>query len=117
MIDGTWWLVILVAIIIALWLVAKSRTSENNNSTEKGAIPTNDALSKTLKLVKQYFPDYRARRKGNHLLLTKQGVKIAMITVDKKVAVGERRLGGVLIINYHRVPNRVQLDTNLKDAG
>ena len=122
MIDGTWWLVILIAVIMALWLLAKSRgtkTLDNNNNKSLASvnIPSNDALNKTLKLVKQHFPDYRVSRKGNHLLLAKQGVKIAMITIDKKVAVGERHLGEVLVINYHRVPSRAQLGINLQDAG
>lgn len=121
MIDGTWWLVILLAVVVALWLLAKSRTTEtSDNDKNKLAAstktPNNDALHKTLKLVKQHFPDYRVTRKGNHLLITKQGAKVAMITIDKKIAIGERRLGGVLIMNYHRVPSRSQLGINLKDV-
>lgn len=121
MIDGTWWLVILLAVVVALWLIAKSRTTETSDNNNKLAAsaktPTNDALHKTLKLLNQHFPDYRVTRKGNHLLITKQGAKVAMITIDKKIAIGERRLGGVPVMNYHRVPSRSQLSTNLQEVG
>ncbi|WP_261863523.1 hypothetical protein [Psychrobacter sp. JCM 18900] len=42
--------------------------------------------------------------------------KIAMITIDKKIAEGQRRLGDVPVINYHRIPSRAQLTVNLQDA-
>lgn len=124
MIDGTWWLVILLAVVAALWLLAKSRTvkpANNKNTPSKSTVthtkvPANDALQKTLKLVKQQFPDYRVTRKGNHLLITKQNIKLAMITIDKKIAVGQRRLGDVPVLNYHRVPSRNQLNTSLQDS-
>ena len=121
MIDGIWWLVILLVVIATLWILAKARDVKeeaNNKGTQPKSIktPANDALQKTLALVKQHFPDYRVARKANHLLLTKQGKKIAMITIDKKLAAGQRRLGDVPIINYHRVPNRAQLSANLQDA-
>ncbi len=121
MIDGIWWLVILLVVIATLWILAKARDVKeevNNKGTQpkSAKTPANDALQKTLALVKQYFPDYRVARKANHLLLTKQGKKIAMITIDKKLAAGQRRLGDVPIINYHRVPNRAQLSANLQDA-
>ena len=121
MIDGTWWLVILLAVGVALWLLAKSRTTgtANNktiNSAANAAPPNNDALQKTLKLIKLHFPDYRVTRKGHHLLISKQGVKIAMITIDKKIAVGQRRLGEVPVMNYHRVPSLTQIATTLQNA-
>ncbi|WP_250163752.1 hypothetical protein [Psychrobacter sp. WY6] len=78
--------------------------------------PINDDLQKTSVLIKQYFPDYRVTRKTNHLLLSKQDRKIAMITMDKKIASGQRLLGNVPVINYHRVPNRAQLAANLQQA-
>jgi hypothetical protein len=78
--------------------------------------PINDSLQKTSALLKQYFPDYRVNRKANHLLLSKQDKKIVMITIDKKIEVGQRRLGDVPVINYHRVPSRAQLTAHLQDA-
>lgn len=121
MIDGIWWLVILLAVVAALWLLAKSRSNDKPNNKGKpsnlatsATLPNNDALQKTLKLIKQHFPDYRVARKGSHLLISKQGVKIAMITIDKKIAVGQRRLGEVPVMNYHRVPNRTQIATSLQ---
>ena len=119
MIDGIWWLVILFAIIVALWLVAKSRGAKSGekhgSAKSKNTIP-NDALQKTSALLKQYFPGYRVTRKANHLLVSKQGKKIAMITIDKKIAEGQRRLGDVPVINYHHIPSRAQLTANLQDA-
>ncbi len=121
MIDGIWWLVILLAIVIALWIVAKARDDQTESnaktvSTLNTDIATNDALQKTLKLAKQHLPDYRTTRNGQHLLLTKEGKKMAMITIDKKIAAGQRRLGEVAIINYHRVPNRAQLIANVQEV-
>lgn len=121
MIDGIWWLVILFAVIAALWLLAKSRgvkvgETTHNKSSKSVRKPINDDLQKTSVLIKQYFPDYRVTRKTNHLLLSKQDRKIAMITMDKKIASGQRLLGNVPVINYHRVPNRAQLAANLQQA-
>ncbi|MCG3879844.1 hypothetical protein [Psychrobacter sp. Ps6] len=119
MIDGIWWLVILFAIIVALWLVAKSRGAKagekHGSAKSKNTIP-NDALQKTSALLKQYFPGYRVTRKAKHLLISQQGKKVAMITIDKKITEGQRRLGEVPVINYHRVPSRAQLIANLQDA-
>lgn len=122
MIDGTWWLVILLVVVVALWLLARSRGPNNSDKDKKtmslGAkTPINDALQKTLLIIKQHFPEYRVMRKGNHLLITKQSKKIAMITIDKSIAAGQRRLGDVPVINYHRVPSRAQLSTNLQNTG
>ena len=119
MIDGIWWLVILCAVIAVLWLVAKSRGAKTDTKQGSGTLKdpaANDALQKTSALLKQAFPDYRVARKPNHLLVTKQGAKIAMITVDKKLPIGQRRLGEVPVINYHRVPSRAQLTANLQEA-
>lgn len=119
MIDGIWWLVILLAVVAGLWLLAQKRGAKNNHETtasSRAKVSPNDALQKTAAMLKQYFPDYRVTRKGNHLLVIKQGKKIAMITIDKKLATGQRRLGDVPIINYHRTPSRAQLSANLQDA-
>jgi len=119
MIDGIWWLVILFAVIAALWLVAKSRgakVGEQNGYTQSKKDKSHDGLQKTSALLKKYFPNYRVTRKANHLLLSKQDKKIAMITIDRKLATGQRRLGDVPVINYHRVPSRAQLTANLQEA-
>ncbi|WP_201617443.1 hypothetical protein [Psychrobacter urativorans] len=121
MIDGIWWLVIFLAVVAGLWLLAHRRgakkDSKNRNKKTSGKkIPVNDALQKTAVLLKKDFKNYRVTRKGNHLLILKQGKKLAMITIDKKLAVGQRRLGDVPIINYHRPPSRAQLSANLQEA-
>lgn len=121
MIDGIWWLVILFVVIAALWLLAKSRgvkadKTPHNVSSKNTKALANDGLQKTSELLKQYFPNYRVSRKANHLLLSQQDKKVAMITIDKKLAIGQRRLGNVPVINYHRVPSRAQLTANLQDA-
>lgn len=118
MIDGIWWLVILFAVITILWFVAKSRgakVGENSGKKTKSTAP-NDALQKTSALLKQHFSEYTVMRKTNHLLVSKDGQKVAMITIDKKIVEGQRRLGEVPVINYHRVPSRAQLTANLQDA-
>ncbi|MGO2340673.1 MAG: hypothetical protein ACTH5M_08775 [Psychrobacter sp.] len=119
MIDGIWWLVILFTIIAILWFVAKSRgakAGEKHKGTKSKNTAPNDALQKTSAILKQHFPDYQVTRKANHLLISKQGNKIAMMTIDKKLAIGQRRLGDVPVLNYHRVPSRAQLTANLQDA-
>ena len=68
------------------------------------------------KQKEQYFPDYNVARKVNHLLISKQGRKVAMITIDKKIAASQRRLGDVPVINYHRVPSRAQLTASLQET-
>ena len=119
MIDGIWWLVILFTIIVVLWFVAKSRgakAGEKHSGAKSKNVAPNDALQKTSAILKQHFANYRVTRKANHLLISKEGKKIAMLTIDKKLAVGQRRLGEVPVINYHRVPSRAQLTANLQDA-
>ena len=119
MIDGIWWLVILCAVIAMLWLVAKSRGAKTGTKQGSGTSKNpaaNDVLHKTSASLKQDFPDYTITRKANHLLISKSGKKIAMITIDKKIVEGQRRLGEVPVINYHRVPSRAQLTANLQDA-
>ena len=118
MIDGIWWLVILMAVIVGLWFFAKSRAPNNLHDTKSKdkKKPINDALQKTAEMIKQYFPDYRVTRKGSHLLVTRQNIKIAMITIDPKLAASQRRLGDIPVINYQRVPSRAQLDANLQEA-
>lgn len=117
MIDGMWWLVILLLVIGVLWLIAHKRGAKNNknaptNTAQKS--PANDALQKTAVIIKQHFSDYRVTRRESHLMLSRQGKKIAMITIDKTLAAGQRRLGDVPVINYHRVPSRAQLNDSLQ---
>lgn len=156
MIDGIWWLVILLAVVVALWLLAKARGGQNSDanrrfvvhksvtkpSINKKSFPKKtvstgkmtkepvgestaslwtklfpkDALQKTALLLRLCFPEYQVARKRKHLLISKQGKKVAMITVDKKIAVGQRRLGDIPVINYHRAPSRAQLMATLKRA-
>lgn len=121
MIDGIWWLVILLAVVAVLWLLAHLRGAREGNDNKnikksrKQKSP-NDALQRTAALLKQYFPDYRVTRRANHLLITKRGKKVAMITIDRNMTVGQRRLGNVPIINYHRVPRSTQLRASLQEA-
>lgn len=121
MIDGIWWLVILLVVVALLWFVAHLRGTNSNNTDKNQKLSVakplpKDSLQKTAILLKQHFPDYRASRRANHLLIVKGSEKVAMITIDKSIAVGRRHLGGVPIINYHRVPSRAQLLANLQDA-
>lgn len=116
MIDGIWWLVILISVVVGLWLLAKARGAKAANNASDNQRSKNDALQKTAALLKKSFPEYRVSRKAKHLLISRQGKKIAMITIDKSLAAGERRLGEVPIINYHRVPSRDLLRAHLADA-
>jgi len=106
MIDGIWWLVILILVIAALWLVAKRRGDDKNKTSKP---KPNPALQKTARLIEQSFADVRVTQKPNHLIVSKSGQKIAMITLDKKVAAGQRKLGDALVLNYHKIPSRDQL--------
>lgn len=121
MIDGIWWLVILLVVIVALWLVAHLRGStvgtNDGSRVLVGKKPlSNDSLQKTAVLLKKHFPNYHISRRAKHLLIAKGDKKIAMITIDNSVAVGQRRLGEIPIINYHRVPSRAQLSTDLQEV-
>lgn len=125
MIDGKWWLVILSAVIIALWLLAYSRGTKNGkkgNNARSGhqsssqKAPPSDALQKTAIMLKQNFPDYKVTRRAKHLLISKRGKKVAVITIDKSIAVGQRRMGEVPIINYHKAPSHAQLSASLQIA-
>lgn len=115
MIDGMWWLLILLIVIGVLWLLAHLRGSKDAHKNTVQAQPANDALQKTAMLLKQHCSDYRVMRRESHLMLTKQGKKIAMITIDKNLPSGQRRLGDVPVINYQRLPNRAQLNASLQD--
>lgn len=122
MIDGIWWLVMLLAVIAALWLVAYVRGAKSNNKNNAQKLTgkkslSNDGLQKTAVLLKQHFPDYHVSRRANHLLVTKQDKKVAMITIDNSIAIGQRRLGNVPIINYQRVPNISQLSADLQKTN
>lgn len=110
MIDGIWWLVILIVVIIALWLVAKRRGDDKNETLEP---KTNLALQKTARLIEQSFAEFRVTQKPNHLIVSKSGQKIAMITMDKKVAAGQRKLGDALVLNYHKTPSAHELTHDL----
>lgn len=110
MIDGIWWLVILIVVIIALWLVAKRRGDDKNETLEP---KTNLALQKTARLIEQSFAEFRVTQKPNHLIVSKSGQKIAMITMDKKVAAGQRKLGDALVLNYHKTPSAHELTRDL----
>ncbi|WP_299185474.1 hypothetical protein [uncultured Psychrobacter sp.] len=121
MIDGIWWLVILLAVIVALWLVAHLRSNTASSKNESRALAdkkslSNDSLQKTAMLLNKHFPNYQTSRRAKHLLIVKGDKKIAMITIDNSIAVGQRRLGEVPIINYHRVPSRAQLSTDLQEV-
>lgn len=121
MIDGIWWLVILLAVIAALWFVAYLRGAKDNKNNKaqhlSGAKSSaNDDLYKTAMILKQHFPDYQTSRRANHLLIVKGDKKVAMITIDNSIAVGQRRLGSVPIINYHRVPSLAQLSASLQNT-
>jgi len=116
MIDGIWWLVILVSVVVGLWLLAKARGAKAASSNNTNELPKNDALQKTAALVKKCFPEYQVSRKAKHLLISRQGKKVAMITIDKSLAAGARRLGEVPIMNYHHVPSRDVLTAHLADA-
>ncbi|MGM8872410.1 hypothetical protein ACS8E3_12070 [Psychrobacter sp. 2Y5] len=116
MIDGIWWLVILLSVVAALWLLAKARGAKVANGASANKLPKNDALQKTVTLLKNSFPEYQVSRKAKHLLVSRQGKKVAMITIDNSIAAGQRRLGEVPIINYHRAPSRELLAAHLADA-
>lgn len=126
MIDGIWWLVILFLVLGALWLLAHLRGKKianravdkdtiNQSDKKISPITSNPALKKTAELLRQHFPQYKVTLKSNHVSLSEYGQKIAMLTIDKKIAIGQRRLGDVMVINYHRPPTRAQLDAHLKN--
>lgn len=122
MIDGTWWLVILLVVIVALWLLAKSRGESDQQEAAHSLLAKaakkplyKKGLQKTAALIKQDFPDYVPHCRKHHLLITKQDKKIAMITIDKSIEKGQRHLGNVPIINYHHTPSRTQLIASLQN--
>ena len=65
MIDGIWWLVILISVVVGLWLLAKARGAKAASSDNTNELPKNDPLQKTAALVKRSFPEYQVSRKAN----------------------------------------------------
>lgn len=143
MIDGIWWLVILILLIAGLWLIAKRRggsayddprniyqskadqSKANQNSSRQkptrqnkvaASRPINPELQKTARVIERHFSHVQVTQKPNHLLIYHENQKVAMITLDKKVAVGARSLGGIPVINYHKIPTSSQLRQDLTPA-
>ena len=102
--DGIWWFVIPVSVVVGLWLLAKARGAKAASSDNTNELPKNDPLQKTAALVKELLSIKSAAKPSIYSLAVK--VKVAMITIDKSLATGARRLGEVPIMNYHRVPSR-----------
>ncbi|WP_227429956.1 hypothetical protein [Psychrobacter sp. I-STPA6b] len=114
--DGIWWLIIIVLVTGGLALMALKRSPQHThaqNAKDKHATLNNTSIPKNLlklrKFIQSNFPEYDVATRAHHLLLTQQGRKVAMLTMDTKIEVGSRELGGVKVINLHRIPNKVQL--------
>lgn len=52
---------------------------------------------------------YVVQLRQQHVLISQQGSKVAMLTMDKQLATGTRQLGEVIVINYNKLPDRMEL--------
>ena len=107
------WLLIVLAIVIGLFLIALKRKPENHSATHAKNKKTAPSIPKNLlklsEFIKSNFPEYDVSARPHHLLLAQQGNKVAMLTMDKQIEVGSRELGGVKVINLHKIPTKAQM--------
>lgn len=132
--SGLMLLGIIVACALILFLIASSKRSkpdtQGSNMTklkvkvkDKAIFKSKPGILKNLpdaKLVKlkkrvsKSFPELTTSLRQHHLIIEYQSKKIAMLTVDKTAAIGRRRLGEVIVINFHDIPSAEELKIELK---
>ena len=119
-INAIWWLLIILAVVAGLFFIALKRKPKSHadkqakNKKPKPSIPKN--LLKLSQFIQGNFPEYEVSTRSHHLLLVQQGKKIAMLTMDKQIEVGNRELGGVKVINLHQIPSKTQLKELIQEG-
>lgn len=73
----------------------------------------NPQLAKLKKQVMQNFPDFTTLLRQQHLVLERNAKKVALLTLDANAALGRRRLGDVVVINFHQLPSVEELRIEL----
>ncbi len=71
-------------------------------------------LYKLQKMIVQHFNEFSVNVRQHHLVLEKNATKVAMLTLDESIDIGRRRLGDVVVINFHNLPNVAELKIELK---
>ncbi|WP_230659161.1 hypothetical protein [Psychrobacter sp. I-STPA10] len=115
MVEGIWWLIIILVVTIGLFLLALKKKPLQSNVLQPTKPPKK--LVKLSEFIHRQFPEYEVNIRPQHLLLSNQGKKVAMLTMDNNLATGSRKLGEVMVINLHDIPNKVQLKELLSDVS
>lgn len=145
MIDGIWWVVILCVLMVVLFALAKWKQASSNSkfdsipdsiksSSGKRESPAKNK-QKSTPLSKLYGKlsnqpsqqnqsgqqnqpsPYNFHLRDNHILVSKQQQKIAMITLDKNKATEVRRLGEVTVFNFDKMPSVERVAVKLSELG
>lgn len=126
---GSWWLVILLAITGVLFLIALSRRNpddagKNPRSSSGGKLfnkfQTNAPVKPTAEMIKldeliaQHYPLLVTTLRHNRIIVQRGEEQTIMLTIDKKVSAGSRKLGDATVVNFHRVPSLDELRDLLK---
>ncbi len=84
---------------------------KSTSDTTSGTDSQNDntALQKLSKHLENKLPDYQIQMKKNHINIMKSSKKLLMVTLDKNVAVGSRKLGSMTVVNFHKTPNHTDI--------
>ena len=108
--NAVWWLLIVLAVVVGLFFIALKRKPQDHKPKNKKPVPSiAKNLLKLSHFIKSNFPEYEVSTRNHHLLLAQQGKKLAMLTMDKRIEVGSRDLGGVKVINLHTIPTKTQM--------
>lgn len=123
MISGVWWLVGIVLFTAVLFVIALKRrptqTARTGSSHVKSRHLKNGANKRAsphpleafyAHVVKQLsHSKYEVKLRQQHVLISDGERKVAMLTLDKKLHRGTRKLGEVLVVNFHRFPSQAQI--------
>lgn len=101
----------------------KAKTKPNNKQSTHRSSQQSPIANRELKTLRNKiendFPQFIAVLRQNHVLLKKTSSQnttenIAMLTIDKQVDIGRRRLGDVTVINFHSLPGCEELRIELQ---
>ncbi len=99
MISGTHWLMILAVITITLFAIAL--LIQKRNTEKKNAPPLIQTFHQ---MLIDNISEYNFALNKNHITVVNNDKKIAMITLDDRQKIGQRKLGEMVIFNYHKLP-------------
>lgn len=126
---GGWWLLILLAVTGALFLIALSRKGKADHQQRAGK-PLRDKFRSSSKadapvkptaemvkldeMIAQHYPLIVTTLRHNRIIVQQGSERTLMLTIDKKASTGSRRLGEATVVNFHRVPSLDELKAILE---